>query len=846
MKRIVAGILLGLSLELGCSGAAYAEAPEIAAEFSDTAESDGFYTEGTGKSEDVQIPDAADGQDQAQAADDTDDPEMLPENGGDAAASFASDSEGQQSEAAFFSGSSDEMAFTDGISDEAQEEVQTAELSEEEAEILSKIPADATEVTLDVQDGMDITSVLNLVLNFMGQRATDASPCKVIVPPGNYYISNTIHLYSNMTLYAQGAVITKSSTNKHIILRLGDEELSEGGYNGYRNVTIDGGTWDLNYQNVEGKENPGGFVGFRIGHATNVTVKNVTFLNNLKSHFLELAGVKDAVVTGCTFRGYWKDYEGGGQECIQLDACLDYIFPRYQPFDGAVCENVLIENNTFEDVFAGVGSHSMVYDRPYRNIQIRNNTFRNIRKRAVWCLNYVDSVVENNTLENVGGGVLVCSMYSPNTHLAPDSAAGVSGNHYTAGITVRKNSISISDVSTINGKAWYGYGVQVQGTSVKSGESAVSRGIPADIYKETGVNVEENSISGSGYGIKFYLVDNCRIKNNEVALKPAAHFSNPGIYLNASSGNVVSDNLIYGSKLAGVYTYNGGKGLKISAQNNTITANMITEISGDGVYLNASSGNTVSNNQISDCKGVGVHTYNGGKSLKVPCVGNKINENTILTTGADGIYITADSTGTIINKNIVKSGKKNGIAVKDSKKCQITANQVYGVKLDGIYLRNLGDTVIKSNKVSSVPGWGIQVLFSQVKSLNGNAVTGSKKCGLKIIQSKVSGYKNNKMEKNGTSNAIYVKGSTGAVNMKLPVSAKITKNTSKITGTAAGAKKLTVYAVTKSGNKKIGQGNINSKKKYSISIKKQKKGTVLRFALADKYGNISYTEQKVK
>ena len=87
----------------------------------------------------------------------------------------------------------------------------------------------------------------------------------------------------------------------------------------------------------------GGFVGFRIGHANNVTVKNVTFLNNLKSHFLELAGVKDATVTGCTFRGYWKEYEGGGQECIQLDACLDYIFPGYQPFDGAVCENVLIE-----------------------------------------------------------------------------------------------------------------------------------------------------------------------------------------------------------------------------------------------------------------------------------------------------------------------------------------------------------------------------------------------------------------------------------------------------------------------------------------------------------------------
>ena len=47
--------------------------------------------------------------------------------------------------------------------------------------------------------------------------------------------------------------------------------------------------------------------------------------------FLELAGTEDVTVTGCTFRGYWQEYEGGGQECIQLDACLDYIFPGYQP-----------------------------------------------------------------------------------------------------------------------------------------------------------------------------------------------------------------------------------------------------------------------------------------------------------------------------------------------------------------------------------------------------------------------------------------------------------------------------------------------------------------------------------
>ena len=65
-------------------------------------------------------------------------------------------------------------------------------------------------------------------------------------------------------------------------------------------------------------------------------------------------GTEDVTVTGCTFRGYWQEYEGGGQECIQLDACLDYIFPGYQPFDGAVCENIRITDKDNEDVFAGV------------------------------------------------------------------------------------------------------------------------------------------------------------------------------------------------------------------------------------------------------------------------------------------------------------------------------------------------------------------------------------------------------------------------------------------------------------------------------------------------------------
>lgn len=165
-------------------------------------------------------------------------------------------------------------------------------------------------VTLEVEEGQDITAPLNTLFLELKDQATDENPCKIIIPPGNYELTGTLCMYSNMYLYARDANITKTSTTKHLILRLGNTKDSEGGYDGYRNIVIDGGTWDYNYQYVENKDAPGGFVGFYIGHATNVTIKNATFLNNLKSHFLEFGGVKmprsQAVHSVAIIRIMWK------------------------------------------------------------------------------------------------------------------------------------------------------------------------------------------------------------------------------------------------------------------------------------------------------------------------------------------------------------------------------------------------------------------------------------------------------------------------------------------------------------------------------------------------------------
>lgn len=478
-----------------------------------------------------------------------------------------------------------------------------------------------TEITLLAENGMDITGILNTLLSEVRPLATDTNPYKVIIPPGSYQLTGTICTYSNIHLYAVGAVITKTSPNKHLLLRLGSPEESTGGYEGYRNITIEGGTWDSNYEVCENKEQPGGFVGFRIGHASHVLIKDVTFLNNLKSHFLEFGGVKDARVTGCTFRGYWKPYEAGGQECIQIDACRDFIFPNYLPYDGTTCEDIYIDGNTFEDVFAGVGSHSMMFDRPYRNIRITNNTFRNIRKRAVWCLNYKDSEVSGNTMENVGGGVYVRSVYSGNTHLMEGQPADNTMNQQPENLVIRNNKIKMAKSCNIGNSFWRSFGVQIIGEQVRNSLT----GVPDGQYVIKGVTVEGNTISGPGNGIRLSLADNCSVSSNVVKLQKASKYANMGIYLGAGCQNTIMGNTVEKARGNGIYVYNGGTAYKVSSTNNVISGNKVDSCYADGILIDPLSNQTTLNKNIAvKNEGSGIAVY---RSSVTSLNGNQAKEN---------------------------------------------------------------------------------------------------------------------------------------------------------------------------------------------------------------------------
>ena len=614
-------------------------------------------------------------------------------------------------------------------------------------------------VTLEVEEGQDITAPLNTLFLELKDQATDENPCKIIIPPGNYELTGTLCMYSNMYLYARDANITKTSTTKHLILRLGNTKDSEGG-----------------------------FVGFYIGHATNVMIKNATFLNNLKSHFLEFGGVKNAKITGCTFSGYYKNYVEGGQECIQIDCCTDEsnVFPQYRPYDGTTCEDFVIDGNVFEDVFTGLGTHSMMSGKTYKRITVTNNTFHNVKKRCIRFMNYEDSTAENNTMVNVGNGVDISSV-SSNTHQTPgyDDGLDMLKNR---NLRVAGNYISLARTTSIGGIAWICSGIKVSGYNMKK-DGAV---LPKKIYPVKGVTVEDNQISGYGNGISMSLTDTDTVTDNQVTMKKTSSYSNFGIYAQDSRGSVISRNTVSG------------------------TANT-------GIYLSGS-------------------VYAAGSEQR-----NLVEQNTVSGAGGDGIYLQSVNTSSTAQKNTVKSAAGSGIRVNAGKNNNVLGNTCLSNKNHGVKIEYVvGRVRVKSNRVTSNAKSGILLWKSKVSEVSGNRAEKNRGNGVYAYASVIPVMKKNTFCENGKVQAVYVKSCKGWTGINRPSCRAVTSRSTAISGTASGSQTVIAYARRSGKQTKLGVSSVNKKKQYVIKIKKQKKNTALKLVSKDKYGNTVTVNTVVK
>lgn len=218
---------------------------------------------------------------------------------------------------------------------------------------------------------------------------------QVNVPAGTYYIDRALYIYSNTILHLDSDAIIMKNGNRGAFLMasfidifgkrctLQDDNLvngcNKGKYNQWKNIKIEGGTFDFNNINATNY--------FR--HGENLIIKDTKFINMASYHAFNLSATKDILVTGVVFRD--QNYlESANRplftnEVIHLDTAEVSGEATTYPVDGTPVMNVIIENSQFINVYTGIGAHGFYADEALlgNNIVIRNNTFTNISYFAI-------------------------------------------------------------------------------------------------------------------------------------------------------------------------------------------------------------------------------------------------------------------------------------------------------------------------------------------------------------------------------------------------------------------------------------------------------------------------------
>lgn len=447
-----------------------------------------------------------------------------------------------------------------------------------------------------VKKGKDISKNVNAALKEANSRAKSNKIYTVKIPKGTYYISESLKIRSNTILDASGCTLkAKKGVFNMISTGSSEENLKASGYSTYKNITINGGTW------INSKDNTAS--GIRLCRGTNIVLKNIDMSHGSEKHMVEMAAVQGVTIKNCTFHD--SDVKDSVQKCeaIQIDICANSGAFSNIKYDGTPCKNITIDGNTFENVSRGIGTHSMLLNSYIDNVKITNNKFLNITQEAIACVNYVNCLISDNQMENVGGGILF--HYSKTSTDSIYTAINNGKKPYEAPLCT--NAASVIENNKIETRYHKlcdkNVAIELYGRKLEQPAVGADNGIiPAADYYVEGVTVRNNEITAAGYGINLndaknnQIIGNTIVGSNYDPTDPAAGTYNGIRVSTGSTGNAINDNQISDIRQTGILIYD-------HASASTINGNTVTNCSSFGIRLNNNCTVTESmkNNVVSGC-----------------------------------------------------------------------------------------------------------------------------------------------------------------------------------------------------------------------------------------------------
>lgn len=279
---------------------------------------------------------------------------------------------------------------------------------------------------------------------------------EVFIPEGTYYINKALSIYSNTKLVLDDkATIEHSLGNTTMLIgrHLNDngeicssETCIHKGYTQWKNITVEGGTWNFNSNQKSNLD------GFRLQHGENLTIQNTILINNA-GHTLNISCSKDIVVENVTVRDQRSSEPkkpNDTNEAIHLDSASTGE-PTSYPVDGTPVKNVKIQNCTLENVLCGIGSHTAYTDESFMgdNIEIKNNKFINVQCFAINLFAHKNAEISDNTATGKNENNIIS---------ASNEAYGFVQTYY-ADANIHNNSVSNFEYTLVNSEQKSNYTV---------------------------------------------------------------------------------------------------------------------------------------------------------------------------------------------------------------------------------------------------------------------------------------------------------------------------------------------------------------------------------------------------
>lgn len=533
------------------------------------------------------------------------------------------------------------------------------------------IQVDVTDFGADPTGQKDSYKAIQNALYYAVDNASDTVQLKVVIPEGTYIINRPLKIYSNTWLYMKGATIVRNFSVGFMFRNA--LQNPAGGYDGERNIIIEGGCFD---GNTNSSSTP--FSNVRLGHIRNLWINGVEFRDNYNGHLLEIGGAQNVTIENCTFHEYYGLKE---KEAIQLDVMNNKeAFVHFDPFDDTACDNVVIRNNKFYDLMRGLGSHSATVGVYYTNVLISGNTFENITSTAMIMQNYKNCLVEDNTMQNVGNGIDFKYMTPLEYSGYNAPVAGWDGIENrindNANTIIRKNTIDCNVTSyaptpfgiqlygrKLTGSYYYDYDYKVEG--VKITDNKITTAGSAIVLSDTnGIQVKSNTVKcdSSGYYQESDLVIVRNSTDTSVQSNKVNDGFQSGIYVGDSSSKVtVKDNTCTSSGASGIY-------VSMSSSDVTVSGNKVKKAGYHGIKITKEASAELSENTVEESGGYGIMFTGGTGNAK---------KNTLFSNGKGGVYADG-SVEVTVKENTIKNNGGYGITAADNSKIRIGHNSYEG------------------------------------------------------------------------------------------------------------------------------------------------------------------------